>query len=62
MAIRRVQDPTDGSVLPRGDTPLHSYRREGLMQEIIWLYNPELAGKLFQIDKMNKITHGVQTR
>lgn len=34
----------DGSEVTRGDTPLPRNRREVLMQEIIWLYNPELAG------------------
>lgn len=36
----------DGSMVTRGDTPLARNRREVLMQEIIWLYNPELAVKL----------------
>ena len=33
-------------MVTRGDTPLARHRREVLTQEIIWLYNPELAVKL----------------
>lgn len=38
----------DGSVLTRGDTLLLSNSRHVLMQEIIWLYNPVLAVKMWQ--------------
>lgn len=39
--------PSD-SVLTHGDTLLLSNSRHVLMQEIIWLYNPVLAVKMWQ--------------
>lgn len=48
-----------GGVVTCGDTPLHINYREVLMQDIIWLYNPDLAteGKVnFYIHKIYNLT------